>query len=92
MAKRKAPAGIDGLFYGGGADQLWRQAAGAFAVLGYTAVVTAILALLLKHTIGLRLDREYEAAGIDEAEHAETAYDFAAASSGPGLSRHAGEV
>jgi ammonium transporter, Amt family len=92
VATAEAPAGVAGLFYGGGADQLWRQAAGAFAVLGYTAVVTAILALLLKHTIGLRLDREYEAAGIDEAEHAESAYDFAAASAGPGLSRHAGEV
>jgi Amt family ammonium transporter len=92
VATAEAPAGVDGLFYGGGADQLWRQAAGAFAVLGYTAVVTAILALLLKYTIGLRLDREYEAAGIDEAEHAESAYDFAAVSAGPGLSRDAGEV
>ncbi|MFM8597782.1 MAG: ammonium transporter [Mycobacterium sp.] len=92
VATAEAPAAVDGLFYGGGAEQLWRQAVGAFAVLGYTAVITAILALLIKYTIGLRLDREYEATGIDEAEHAETAYDLAIAGSSPVLSRHGAEV
>lgn len=92
VATAEAPAAVDGLFYGGGAEQLWRQAVGAFAVLGYTAVITAILALLIKYTIGLRLDRESEATGIDEAEHAETAYDLAIAGSSPVLSRHGAEV
>jgi Amt family ammonium transporter len=92
VAAPEAPAAVAGLFYGGGTDQLWRQAVGAFAVLGYSAVVTAILALLLKHTIGLRLDREAEAAGVDEAEHAETAYDFAVTGGGSGFSRHGAEV
>ena len=91
VAAPEAPAAVAGLFYGGGTDQLWRQAVGAFAVLGYSAVVTAILALLLKHTIGLRLDREAEAAGVDEAEHAETAYDFAVTGGGSGFSRHGAE-
>ena len=50
-------------------------------VLGFSFVVTFILALLLKYTIGLRLDPEAEAAGIDEAEHAESAYDFAVSTS-----------
>ena len=49
-----------GLFYGGGFDQLWRQAVGAFAVLCYSVIVTTILALILKYTIGLRLDAEEE--------------------------------
>ena len=66
-----------GLFYGGGWSQLERQAVGAFSVLFYSATVTLILALILKYTIGLRLSAEDEAAGIDEAEHAESAYDFA---------------
>ena len=92
VATKEAPAAVDGLFYGGGAEQLWRQAVGAFAVLGYTAVVTAILALLVKYTVGLRLDREAEAGGIDEAEHAETAYDFAIAGGSPILARHGAEV
>jgi Amt family ammonium transporter len=92
VAAPEAPAAVAGLFYGGGTDQLWRQAVGAFAVLGYSAVVTAILALLLKHTIGLRLDREAEAAGVDEAEHAETAYDFVVAGGGSDFTRHGAEV
>jgi Amt family ammonium transporter len=71
-------AGVSkGLFYGGGWDQLERQAVGAFSVLGYSGVVTLIIALALKYTIGLRLGAEEEVSGIDEAEHAESGYDFA---------------
>jgi Amt family ammonium transporter len=92
VATKEAPAAVAGLFYGGGFDQLWRQAVGAFAVLGYSAIVTAILALIVKYTIGLRLDREDEAAGIDEAEHAESAYDFATAGTGSVIGRHSSEV
>ena len=69
-----------GLFYGGGFDQLVRQAIGAGSVLVYSGVVTLILALILKYTMGLRLSDEDEATGIDEAEHAESGYDFAVAS------------
>ncbi|QUR66907.1 ammonium transporter [Mycobacterium spongiae] len=76
--------GVDGvskgLFYGGGFAQLERQAIGAFSVLLYCGVVTLILALLLKYTFGLRLDAEKESTGVDEAEHAESGYDFAVAS------------
>jgi ammonium transporter, Amt family len=72
-------AGVSkGLFYGGGWAQLERQAIGAFSVLIYSGVVTLILALILKYTIGLRLGAEEESTGIDEAEHAESGYDFAA--------------
>lgn len=70
-----------GLFYGGGFDQLWRQMIGAASVLLYSAVGTAILALVVKYTIGLRLSAEDEASGIDEAQHAEGGYDFAVVSS-----------
>jgi len=91
FAAPEAPAAVKGLFYGGGFDQLWRQAVGAFAVLGYSFIVTTILALIRKYTIGLRLDAEDEANGIDEAEHAETAYDFAIAGTGSVLGRHGAE-
>ena len=40
FAAPEAPAAVNGLFYGGGFDQLWRQAVGAFAVLLYSAIVT----------------------------------------------------
>jgi Amt family ammonium transporter len=87
VAAPQAGAGVAGLFYGGGFDQLWRQAVGAGAVLLYSAIATAILALIVKYTIGLRLDHEDEASGIDEAEHAETSYDFANVGTGTVLGR-----
>ncbi|WP_413467661.1 ammonium transporter [Mycobacterium sp. RTGN3] len=68
---------VAGLFYGGGFDQLWRQAVGAGAVLLYSAIGTTIVALIVKYTVGLRVSDEDEASGIDEAEHAETAYELA---------------
>ncbi|MFC6012834.1 ammonium transporter [Nocardia lasii] len=76
----EAPTAADGLFYGGGFDVLWRQVVGAFAVLAYSLVVAAIIALAIKATIGLRASAEEEASGMDDSEHAETAYDFAAVS------------
>jgi Amt family ammonium transporter len=87
FATPEAPAAVKGLFYGGGFDQLWRQAVGAFAVLIYSFVVTLILAYILKFTIGLRLDEEDEANGIDEAEHAETAYDLTPVGTGSPIGR-----
>ena len=77
VAAPETGAGVAGLFYGGGFDQLWRQAVGAGAVLLYSAIGTAIVAYIVKFTVGLRLDEEEEHNGIDEAEHAETAYELA---------------
>lgn len=76
VASSSAPAGVDGLFYGGGFDQLWRQAVAVVAVLSYAVVVTGIIGLALKYTMGLRADRQHEVDGIDDAQHAESAYDF----------------
>ncbi|AMY18733.1 MULTISPECIES: ammonium transporter [Nocardiaceae] len=78
VATEEAPAGVTGLFYGGGASQLWAQLIGAGAVLLYSLVGTAIVALIVKYTVGLRIDDEGESLGADESEHAETGYDFAA--------------
>jgi ammonium transporter, Amt family len=90
VAAPEAGAGVAGLFYGGGFDQLWRQAVGAGAVLLYSAVGTAILAFIVKFTVGLRLGDEEEAAGADESEHAESGYDFATVGAGTALGRHPG--
>ena len=87
VAAPETGAGVAGLFYGGGFDQLWRQAVGAGAVLVYCAVATAILGLIVKFTVGLRLSEEDESNGPDEAEHAETAYDFATIGAGSTLGR-----
>jgi Amt family ammonium transporter len=82
FASASAPAGVAGLFYGGGFTQLGKQAVGAFAVLGYSFVVSLLLGWLVHKTIGFRVDEEAEVSGIDEAEHAETAYQFGGISGG----------
>ncbi|KZM70238.1 ammonia channel protein [Nocardia terpenica] len=69
--------GARGLFYGGGFAQLGKQAVGAFTVLAFSFVVSLILAYILKLTTGVRASEEEEFQGMDESEHAETAYDFA---------------
>jgi Amt family ammonium transporter len=76
LATDLAPAGINGLFYGGGAEQLGKQAIGAFAVLFYSLIVAGILGLLIKYTIGIRITKDDEVAGIDLTEHAESAYEL----------------
>jgi ammonium transporter, Amt family len=86
LATAAAPAGVDGLFYGGGVDQLWRQAVGAFAVLFYSGIMTFIIGFLLHKTIGFRVSEEEERAGVDESEHAETGYDLGTFGGGRSLS------
>lgn len=82
FASGKGQSEVKGLFYGGNADQLWKQCAGVFAVLAYSLIVSAILAFILDKTIGMRVPEDDEVAGIDQAEHAETAYDFSGAGGG----------
>jgi ammonium transporter, Amt family len=86
LATEAAPAGVNGLFYGGGFDQLWRQAVGAFAVMIYSGIMTFLIGLLLHKTIGFRVSEEEERAGVDESEHAETAYDLGTFGAGRTLS------
>ncbi len=78
FAAPEAPAGAEGLFYGGDLELLGRQTLGAVAVLVYSFVVALVIAYAIKFTIGLRADAEAESGGMDDSEHAETAYDFAA--------------
>ncbi len=76
FASASAPAAVDGLFYGGGVDQLWRQVVGAGAVLVYSFVVTGVIGLALHKTLGFRIEPDAEVSGIDLEEHAETSYDL----------------
>ncbi|MFB6724502.1 ammonium transporter [Kribbella sp. NPDC056345] len=75
-----APSAVDGLFYGGGVDQLGRQALANLAVGVYSFVIAFVLAKIIDKTIGFRLTEEDEVTGVDQVEHAETAYDFLSAS------------
>ncbi|SEL84939.1 ammonium transporter [Blastococcus sp. DSM 46786] len=72
-----APSGVDGLFYGGGVDQLWRQVVGAFAVLAFSFVLTLVIGSVIQKTMGFRITEDDEVAGIDTVVHAESGYDFA---------------
>jgi Amt family ammonium transporter len=56
------------------AGQVMVQATGIGATMLYTGVVTFIILLVLKVTIGLRVTEEAEVEGLDTAEHDERAY------------------
>lgn len=64
-----------GLFYGGGIKQTIVQIVIAVVALIYSGVITAIIAYVLKATMGWRVSDEDEDRGIDSAEHGESAYD-----------------
>ena len=76
FADPATPAAVAGLFYGGGFDQLGKQAIGAFAVLAYSFVASYLIGLLIKKTIGWRVTPAAELNGIDLAEHSEAGYDL----------------
>jgi ammonium transporter len=80
IATAAAPTGVDGLFYGGGVDQLGRQLLGGGVVLVYAFVVSGIIGLVVDKVMGFRIDEEHEVSGIDLVVHAETAYDLHATS------------
>lgn len=82
--------GSDGLFYGGGAGLLGVQVLSAVAVMAYSALISVLLGLFVKAVTGGRVSAEAEVAGIDEAEHAESAYDFAGARGGRAASVETG--
>jgi Amt family ammonium transporter len=88
FASKSAPAAVDGLFYGGGVDQLWRQAVAAAAVMAYSFTLAGLIGLALDKTMGFRIDREDEVSGIDISEHAEAGYDLGTL--GGGGPRHSG--
>ena len=76
LATAGAPTEVDGLFYGGGLDQLWRQSVGALAVMAYAFAVSWVIAVVVDRLMGFRIHGDDEVGGIDLAVHAETAYDL----------------
>lgn len=82
IASEAAPTGVNGLLFGGGFDQLTVQAIGAFSVMFYSFIVAAIIAVIIKVTIGFRVSADAEYGGVDLAEHAETAYEFGESGAG----------
>ena len=77
--------GLDGLFYGGGTELLAKQTIGVALVGAYSFIATLIIGYAIEKTIGFRVKRDVEVAGIDLNEHAETAYEMTSSSRGGSL-------
>ncbi|MBX7268486.1 ammonium transporter [Micromonospora sp. Llam7] len=79
-----AGEGNNGLLYGGGIALLGKQALGSVAVLAYSFVVAYLIGFAIEKTIGFRASADAEVDGIDNAEHAESAYEFSTTGGGGG--------
>jgi Amt family ammonium transporter len=65
-----------GLLYGHGPQQLLLQAIVVVVALLYSGLLTTVVGVALKATMGWRISAEDEVDGIDFAEHGETAYEL----------------
>ena len=74
LATAVMTGGPQGLFFGGGTDQLGKQILAMVVVALYAFTVSYALAQLIDKTIGFRLSADDEASGVDFTQHAETAY------------------
>ena len=79
-------AAVNGLFFGGGIAQLGKQLLGVISVSAWVALTAGVLFLILKKTIGIRVDEEGQKIGLDLVEHNLEAYpDFQPAISDKGV-------
>ncbi|WP_104523073.1 ammonium transporter [Blastococcus atacamensis] len=92
LADPDAPAGVESVFFGGSADQLWRQVVGAAAVLVFSFVLTLVIGWVIQKTMGFRIPEEDEITGIDTVVHAESGYDFASLGSSGSTAPLAGQA
>jgi ammonium transporter, Amt family len=88
LGTANSPQGLDGLFtdanghamngllYGGSGELLWHQLLGVLFTIVWCGVLTTLIGLAIKYTIGWRITEEEEIDGIDFAEHGESAYDL----------------
>lgn len=63
-----------GLFTGGGIDQFIVQLTGLVAIIAMSFLLTFVLMTVLKLTIGVRISKEDETAGLDAAEYGLESY------------------
>jgi len=70
----KAYSGNVGLFFGGGFKPVLVQLAGIGAVFAWSFFGAFVLFTIIKKTVGLRVNREEELAGLDIGEHGMEAY------------------
>lgn len=68
------PNGKNGAFYGN-ASLLWHNLVSQLIAAAYSVVVTFVLLIMIKYTIGLRLEENKERSGIDQSYHGGNAYN-----------------
>jgi Amt family ammonium transporter len=73
FATKKVNPAADGAFYGNW-TQLLHQVISQLVSVAYTVVVTFLILLVLKYTIGIRVSEEKEIAGVDVSYHGGGAY------------------
>jgi Amt family ammonium transporter len=66
--------GAQGALYGDW-HQLWVQIIATAVTIGYSAILTLIIFLVVDKTIGIRVSSRIEEEGLDIYEHGETAYN-----------------
>jgi Amt family ammonium transporter len=66
--------GVVGLLHGGGAAQLGIQAIGVVSVAAWAGILSLLLFLAIKATVGLRVSPKEELVGLDQSEHKSEAY------------------
>ena len=66
--------GFDGVLFGGGSQLLVNQLIAIGATFAFSFIVTWVVARILDATIGLRVNQEDELVGLDQSQHAESAY------------------
>ncbi len=64
----------DGLLFGGGTELLKDQFVAAVSVAAFSFVATYLIATAIQRTMGLRVSAEDELIGLDQSQHAESAY------------------
>lgn len=76
FATAAAPAGFDGVFFGGDPNLIWREALAIVVTLVYSFVMTYAIAWTMNKIRPIRVSDEDEEAGLDRSVHAESAYDL----------------
>lgn len=65
---------FDGLLFGGGLELLKDQFIAAASVAAFSFVATYLIATAIQRTMGLRVSEDDENLGLDQSQHAESAY------------------
>lgn len=66
--------GFDGVLFGGGSKLLVNQLIAIGATFAFSFIVTWLASKIIDATIGLRVSTEDELVGLDQSQHAESAY------------------